>query len=115
MKLRTTFLWAMIVSLSLAALIGIAVLLLPEFGPTEEILASTALFSAFSLVALCCAIVLEKQRLVESSWKVSESGRKRKYYRLNSKGTTALQTERQNWTMMNTFLTKLWKETPCLT
>ncbi|UCD73868.1 MAG: hypothetical protein JSV91_08715 [Phycisphaerales bacterium] len=68
MKLRTTFLWAMIISLSAAALIGIAVLLLPDLGPTEEILASTALFSAFSLVALCCAIVLEKRRLVPLMW-----------------------------------------------
>ena len=68
MKLRTTFLWAMIISLSAAALIGIAVLLLPDLGPTEEILASTALFSAFSLVALCCAIVIEKRRLAPVMW-----------------------------------------------
>jgi hypothetical protein len=68
MKLRTTFLWAMIISLSAAALIGIAVLLLPDLGPTEEILASTALFSAFSLVALCCAIVIEKRRLTPIMW-----------------------------------------------
>lgn len=68
MKLRTTFLWAMIISLSAAALIGIAVLLLPDLGPTEEILASTALFSAFSLVALCCAIVIEKRRLMPLMW-----------------------------------------------
>jgi len=68
MKLRTTFLWAMILSLSAAALIGIVVLLLPVYGPTDEILISTALFSAFSLVALCCAIVLEKRRLVPLMW-----------------------------------------------
>lgn len=68
MKLRTTFLWAMIISLSAAALIGIVALLVKDLGPTAEILMSTALFSAFSLVALCCAIVIEKKRFVPVMW-----------------------------------------------
>lgn len=66
--LRTAFLWAMIVSLSLAALLGIAVLILPDYGPQEEILASTALFGAASLVALLCATVIEKRRWVWLMW-----------------------------------------------
>ncbi|MHC4415732.1 MAG: hypothetical protein ACYS0G_10645 [Planctomycetota bacterium] len=69
MRLRTTFLWTMIVSLVLAALLGIVTLLLPtRYGPHEEILGSTALFGAFSLMALMCATVLEKRRLVPLMW-----------------------------------------------
>jgi len=68
MKLRTTFLWAMIISLSAAALIGIAVLLRVVPGPGDEIMWSAGLVAAFSLVALCCAIVLEKRRLVPLMW-----------------------------------------------
>ncbi|MDY7107463.1 MAG: hypothetical protein SYC29_02395 [Planctomycetota bacterium] len=68
MHLRRTFLWSMIISLSLAAVIGIVALLMPGLGPTEEILGSTALFGAFSLVALCCAIVIEQGRLRILMW-----------------------------------------------
>ena len=68
MRLRTTFLWAMIISLSAAAMIGIVALLLPDLGPADEILISTTLFSAFSIIALCCAIVLEKKRLAPVMW-----------------------------------------------
>ncbi len=68
MRLRTTFLWSMIVSLSLAALLGIVALLLPRYRLTWEIIGSTALFAAFSLVALCCTVVLEKRRLVPLMW-----------------------------------------------
>jgi hypothetical protein len=68
MALRTTFLWSMIVSLSLTALLGIAALILPRSGPHEEILASTGVFAAFSLVALLCAAVLERRRMVRLMW-----------------------------------------------
>ncbi|MHC5005362.1 MAG: hypothetical protein ACYTJ0_19850, partial [Planctomycetota bacterium] len=68
MQLRRIFLWSMIVSLSAAALLGIAALILPRYGPNERILGSTALFAAFSVVALMCAIVLERRRLVPLMW-----------------------------------------------
>ena len=68
MRMRTPFLWSMTISLSLAALLGILALLLPSYGPEEEILGSTALFGVFSLVALMCATVLEKRRLVHLMW-----------------------------------------------
>jgi len=68
MKLRRAFLWSMIVSLSLAAFLGVAALLFPDLGPTEEILVSTLLFAVFSLTALCCALVLEKHRLPILMW-----------------------------------------------
>ncbi len=69
MRLRTTFLWSMIGSLSLAALLGIIALLLPDLiGNEEKILLSTLLFSVYSLLALLCAIVAEKSRLVTLMW-----------------------------------------------
>ncbi|MHC4990078.1 MAG: hypothetical protein ACYTGC_03770 [Planctomycetota bacterium] len=68
MGLRKTFLWSMIISLSLAALVGIAALVMPRFGIEERILGSTALFGAFSLVALMCATVLERRRMVACMW-----------------------------------------------
>ncbi|MCH8824925.1 MAG: hypothetical protein IH984_15620 [Planctomycetes bacterium] len=69
MRLRTTFLWSMIGSLSLAALLGIVALLLPDLiGKDEEILLSTLLFAIYSLLALCCAIVAEKRRIVMLMW-----------------------------------------------
>ena len=43
MSLRRTFLWLMIGSLVLAALLGIAALLLPRYGPDEELLYSDVL------------------------------------------------------------------------
>ena len=58
---------------------------------------------------------LENQGLIESVWRITESGRKRKYYSIKSEGKTALSTERKNWNMVNSVLSKLWEETPCLT
>ncbi len=69
MRLRKAFLWSMIVSLSLAALLGISAIILPRwFRYDEEILLSTVLFGAYSLVALICASVLEKRRFVALMW-----------------------------------------------
>lgn len=58
---------------------------------------------------------LEKQGYVESEWRTPDSGRKRKYYRLRDDGIKELETERRKWEIMNTALTSLWKEEPCLT
>ncbi len=68
MRLRQVFLWSMVVSLGLDAVLGIAALLLPSRGPVWQLLGSAALFAGFSLVALLCAIVLERQRLVPLMW-----------------------------------------------
>lgn len=68
MHLRKVFLWSMIASLALAALLGIAALVLPRYGPEEEVLVSTALFVCFSIVALMCATVLERRRAVAFMW-----------------------------------------------
>lgn len=57
---------------------------------------------------------MEKEKLVESEWKLSDSGRKRKYYRLCKEGKKALQKERQQWLTVHSTLTRLWKTQPDL-
>jgi DNA-binding PadR family transcriptional regulator len=58
---------------------------------------------------------MEQQKIIESEWRESEIGRKRKYYRLSRKGRKVLQTEKQQWMTVNETLTKLWKHQPRLT
>ena len=58
---------------------------------------------------------MEDRGLIESRWKESDSGRRRKYYRLSKTGTQALKTERENWLAVHNTLTKLWKTVPNLT
>ena len=58
---------------------------------------------------------LEHQGLVQSLWRTSENGRKRKYYRLTRKGTKALAQSQNQWLVVNSTLQKLWEEKPCLT
>jgi DNA-binding PadR family transcriptional regulator len=58
---------------------------------------------------------LEKQGLLESAWRVAESGKKRRYYRIKKSGRAALSEQRTQWQLTNRVLSKLWKETPCLT
>ena len=53
---------------------------------------------------------MEKEGLVESQWRASETARKRKYYRLKSKGRTALTEERRQWLTVHRTLTKLWPQ-----
>jgi PadR family transcriptional regulator, regulatory protein PadR len=52
---------------------------------------------------------LERQGLVVSEWKRSETGRERKYYRLNSTGRQSLQEERRHWLKVHNTLCKVWK------
>lgn len=52
---------------------------------------------------------LEKKGLISSEWRKSESGRKRKYYRINSDGKIALQREKLQWKIVNNTLGKLWE------
>jgi len=56
---------------------------------------------------------LERQGLIQSRWGESDTGRKRKYYRLSDKGGAALKQERQQWMTVHTALAKLWKEQLC--
>ncbi|MFN8353390.1 MAG: PadR family transcriptional regulator [Spirosomataceae bacterium] len=51
---------------------------------------------------------LEERKLIESFWKIGENARQRRYYRLREEGKQVLETEKQNWNLINSILTKLW-------
>lgn len=69
MNLRTAFLWLLIGSLTVAAAMGIAVLMLPQFFAMQDnVLGSAALISGFSLIGFICAIGLDRRRLVPVMW-----------------------------------------------
>jgi PadR family transcriptional regulator, regulatory protein PadR len=55
---------------------------------------------------------MEEEGLIESEWRESETGRKRKYYRLLKEGRKALQAEKQRWLTVHETLAKLWKLQP---
>ncbi len=52
---------------------------------------------------------LEKEKLISSQWKVSENGRRRKYYRLTEMGRKELKKEKEQWKSVNAVLSKLWE------
>ena len=58
---------------------------------------------------------MEAEKLIESEWRSSESGRKRKYYFLRKEGRKALQSEKQQWMSVHETLAKLWETKPRLT
>lgn len=52
---------------------------------------------------------LERERLVRSQWKISENGRRRKYYRLTETGLKELEKEKSQWKKVNSLLSNLWE------
>jgi DNA-binding PadR family transcriptional regulator len=58
---------------------------------------------------------LEKQGHIRSYIQTSETGRRRKYYRLKKAGTRALAEHKKQWMLVHTTLQKLWEKTSCLT
>ena len=56
---------------------------------------------------------LEKEKLIRSEWRKTESGRRRKYYRLSAAGKKSLAEHREQWTAVHRTLTKLWWAKPC--
>jgi len=52
---------------------------------------------------------LEKDDLIVSQWKVSEEGRRRKYYRITEAGRCELQTDMKQWMSVHEALSKLWR------
>ena len=58
---------------------------------------------------------LENQGLRKSQERVSETGRKRRYYRIEDKGATALKEQRSQWMLVYSTLKQLWETKPCLT
>lgn len=57
---------------------------------------------------------MEDEELIESQWRESDTGRRRKYYRLRKAGRKALQTEQEEWNTVHETLTKLWNTKPNL-
>jgi transcriptional regulator len=51
---------------------------------------------------------LERQRLVAAKWGASESGRRRKYYRLTKDGRAQLESERKRWQVVDQTLHRIW-------
>lgn len=51
---------------------------------------------------------LERSGLVESRWERTESGRRRKYYRVTGEGRDQLADERRQWRTMDETLRKVW-------
>lgn len=69
MRLRTPFLWTMIGSLSLAAVMGVFAIIFGRSGSTSDKILVTSLFiGAYSMTALGSAIVLDRHRKRFVSW-----------------------------------------------
>jgi PadR family transcriptional regulator PadR len=51
---------------------------------------------------------LERQGHVSATWSESESGRRRKYYRITKEGRTHLATHRQQWNVVDNSLRGIW-------
>jgi PadR family transcriptional regulator PadR len=55
---------------------------------------------------------LEKEGHILSQWRISEEGRRRKYYRITDSGRDELVREREQWISVHQALSKLWKPLP---
>ncbi len=51
---------------------------------------------------------MEKEKLIASSWVKTETGRKRKYYKITPDGLKQLEKERAQWLNVNRVFVKLW-------
>jgi PadR family transcriptional regulator PadR len=58
---------------------------------------------------------LEKEGLIRSEWRASDSGRDRKYYRLTDSGKKARKLEEKEWLSVHNALAKLWNLNPAST
>ena len=58
---------------------------------------------------------MEREGMIESAWRQGDGERKRKYYRLQKAGRTALREEQEQWMTVHTTLMNLWKTKPRLT
>ena len=52
---------------------------------------------------------LERLSHVEARWEVAESGRRRKYYRITSRGRAQLAEERRQWQAVDATLRGIWQ------
>ncbi len=52
---------------------------------------------------------LERLGFIEARWETADSGRRRKYYRLTSRGRTRLADERRQWQVVDEALRGIWR------
>lgn len=52
---------------------------------------------------------LERLGLIKARWELAESGRRRKYYRITSRGRDQLAEERKQWQAVDATLRGIWK------
>jgi len=52
---------------------------------------------------------LERNGLVAAKWGESDTGRRRKYYRLTREGRAQLDAERERWQVVDETLHRIWK------
>lgn len=52
---------------------------------------------------------MEEEGLIESEWKASPQGRRRKYYRLSREGRKELARDREQWMVVYQTLERVWK------
>ncbi len=52
---------------------------------------------------------LERLGFIEARWETADSGRRRRYYRLTSRGRTQLAEERKQWQAVDATLRGIWK------
>jgi len=52
---------------------------------------------------------LERLGFVEARWEVAQSGRRRKYYRITSRGRAQLAEERRQWGVVDATLRGIWQ------
>lgn len=57
---------------------------------------------------------MEKEKLIESFWQESETGRRRKYYRIKSSGKAYLAEQQKQWSIVNSVFNQLWEGSACL-
>ena len=53
---------------------------------------------------------LERQDLITAKWSASESGRKRKYYRITKEGRAQLTAQREQWKAVDGTLRGIWMQ-----
>jgi PadR family transcriptional regulator PadR len=52
---------------------------------------------------------LEKEGLIRARWRLSEEGRRRKYYVITDRGREELESDIREWTSVHNALSRLWK------
>lgn len=53
---------------------------------------------------------MERKGLVETSWSIADSGRRRKYYRISTKGHTELSANLEEWKSLVTAMSLITRE-----